>query len=362
MPDRKKIIHIASHDHNWELFARIAALAAALREHGFASTILLPEQSHGWDLAEASGVEATPFLLERSLNPLRWKALADAVAQSDAGIVHLHDPVAAAMLARARWFMPKVKIVASRYYLDGQPGGGEFGREVAAVLCPSEAVAKLFRAKNAGDKLRVAYAGVNLAAADRAVEERDGIRATFRDKYCPGKEKPLFILNIAPLDGQGGQEELLEVWQEVMAVRNQCHLFLMGEGEGQREIERLRKIMALEKDVTLLEPDRAYIRLIAAADLYVGLAKNDGAGFIAESALAAGRGVLLRDSGCFPELIEDGKSGILLRDNANLQETLLECIKNRSEREQMGKAAKERARTLFDINTIAGKMAEVYDA
>ncbi len=362
MSDRKKILHIASHDHNWELFARIAALAAALREYGFTSTILAPEHSHGWDLAEASGVETTPFLLEKSLNPLRWKALADSVNASGAGIVHVHDPAAAAMLGYAGWFLKDVKIVTTRYGLDGAPASGESGRGVAAVICPSAAVADLFGAKNSASagKVQIAYAGVNIAAADRAVEDRDSIRTGFHDNYCPDKEKPLFIVNIASMDANGGQLELLEVWQEVMAARNQCHLFLMGEGEVRGEIERQRKIMALEKDVTILEPDRAYLRLLAAADLFVDLSKRDGAGFMAEAALAAGRGVLLRKSGCYPELIEEGKSGILLGDEGNLLETLLEAIKNRSQREQLGKAGRERARKLFDMNVVAGKIAGVY--
>ncbi len=362
MTDPKKIIHIASHDHNWELFARVAQLAAALREHGLTSTILAPEHSHGWDLAEASGVEATPFLLEKSLNPLNWKALADLIRQSGAGIVHVHDPDAAVMLDRAGWFLKGVKIVTSRYNLDDSPGSGEYGRGVAAVVCPSQAAAELFNVRNtpSGGKIRVAYAGANIAAADRAVEDRDGIRGGFRDKYCPDKEKPLFIVNVAQMAANRGQLELLEVWPEVMAARNQCHLFLMGEGEWRGEIERQRKILALEKDVTILEPDRAYQRLLAAADLFVDLSRTDGAGFMAEAALAAGRGVLLLKSGCFPELVEDGKSGVLLEGMGDLQEKLLGIINNRPLREQMGKAGRERARKYFDMNLVAGQIAEVY--
>ena len=363
MPEATKILHLVAPDGNWEPFAHIAGLAAALREHGFSSAITAPDHSRLWELAEAVGVEAIEYTLERSLNPLRWRELGKFVTETGAGIVHVHDGGAAAQLSRATMFMSNMRVVTTRYDLRTPIAGAEFGSGVGAVLCPSFAMAEAFKQRKAPeDKLHVVLNGVSLAMADRAGEERDSIRTRFRDQYCPEKEKPLFIVNMSPLDETGHHADIIEAMPEIMAVLPQTHLFIMGEGSQRQELERQVKITALEKDITFLEPDKAFHRLLAGSDLYVAPARDDVSGFMVQAAMASGRAVVLRKSGCYAELAEDGKTAVFADGDGAVafREAMLGLLENRSRREHIGRLAKAQAAKAFNMSELAGRVAEIY--
>lgn len=364
MSDPAKILHLVSADGNWEPFAHITGLAAALREHGFATAVAAPDHSRLWELAEGAGVEVVDYTLERSLNPLRWKDLASMVTGTGANIVHVHDPDSATLLSRAGMFMDKVDIVTTRYELQTPLSNAEYGGKVKAVACPSQMVADAFAKSGApADKTHMLPVGVNLAMTERSEEERNAIRAFFRDTYCPEKEKPLFLVNIAPLDDIGSHKELLEAMPEILTARPQTHLFIMGEGPLLDELKRVRKITALQDDVTFLEPDKAFPRLLAASDLYVSWSRGDASGLMVQAAMAAGRGVALRDSGCYKELAEDGKSAVFAGEGVeSLREALIGLLGNRARRDKMGRQAKAKATQTFDMKELAARMAAIYRA
>lgn len=362
MPENNRVLHLLSADGNWEPFVRVVGLAAALREHGFTSIVPAPDHSRLWELAEASGVGVLDYTLERSLNPLRWRDLGNMIKESGAGLVHVHDSDAAAQLSRARLFSSGVRVATTRYDLNSQPAASEYGSDVGAVICPSQKMAEAFQRKAPDEKIHVVLDGVNLAMADRSGEERDGIRTSYRTSYCPGKEKPLFIVSIAPLEETSAHAQLLEVLPDVLAALPQCHLFIMGEGSLRAELDRQTKITALEKDVTFLEPDKAFHRLLAAADLFISTTKGDVSGLMVQSAMAAGRAAVLRDSGCYQELAENGKTAVFVADGetTSLKDGMLELLENRSRREHLGRMAKAAAVKTFNIATQAGAIAEIY--
>ncbi len=363
MPDTNRILHLISPDGNWEPFARVTAIAASMREQGFASIIAAPDHSRLWELAEAAGVEVVDFALEKSLNPLRWREVGDMITKTGAGLVHAHDRESAMLLKRARLFAKDAAVATSRYDLQEAPHAAEFGRGVDMVICPSEAMAEAMRGRGApAEKIRVVYDGASMALADRSADEREAIRARLRELYAPGKEKPLFLVNISPLDGTGGHADMLEIMPDILAALPQTHLFLMGEGEEAAELKRRINILAIGDGVSIIEPDKAFHRMLAGADVYVAPSGRDVSGFMVQAAMMAGRGVAARRGGCYGELIEDGKSGVFAKGDGapELRDAVLELLRNRSRREQIGKLARARAAKLFSVSELSGKMAAIY--
>lgn len=363
MSETVTILHLVSAGGDWETSVHVASLAAALREHGINSLITAPDHSRLWELAEAAGVEAVDLALESSINPLRWLETGKIVKELGAQIFHVHDAEAAKVLGRAGMFSTLGKVVVGRQNLYTPPNGNEYGSGIASVICPSAALAGVYRSLKAPEeRIHVIPDGVSLAAADRAGHERDGLRVSFRDAYCPAKEKPLFLVNIAPLESVSGQEGIVEAMENVAAVLPQSHLFIMGEGSALPELQRRIKIAALEKYVTLLEPDKAFHRLLAAADLYVSNSCNDVSGYMVQAAMAAGRAAVLTRAGCYEEIVEDGKTAVFARgaDVEDLKSAMLELLQSRSRREHIGRMARSRAAREFDIAVQAGKVAEVY--
>ncbi|MCL2001342.1 MAG: glycosyltransferase family 4 protein, partial [Planctomycetes bacterium] len=333
-----------------------------LREHGFSSAVTTPGGSRLWEFAEAAGVEIAPFPLKNSLNPLRWRELVRLLDNQAPDLVHVHDPEAASLLSRAGLFGAQAAAAATRYDIRKPPISAEFSG-VGAVICPSRAVAGAFTAAKAeAGKVHIVHHGVNLAAADRALEDRDAFRARFRSAYCPAKEKPIFMVNIAPIENENGQAELLETLAESVSALPQTHLFIMGAGTLEEGLSRQIRIMALEKDVSILEPDRAYQQLLAAADLYVSASRNDVSGFMLQSAMAAGRAAALARAGCYPELSEDGINAALADpgEERSFKSAVLELLGNRNRREHLGRLARAAAVRMFDVSKQAGLAAEIY--
>lgn len=363
MPDLTKVLHLVSADCEWEPAFRIAGLAAALREHGLHSAVTAPEHSRLWEFAEAAGVEIVPHAVENSANPLRWRELSKLIKEFEPGVVHVHDTEAARLLSRAGMFGSPAAVVTTRYDLRTQPVSAEYGKGVKAVICPSQALADVFvKSAGSGDAVKVVFDGVNLAAADRSLEERDELRIKYRDAYCPQKEKPLFLVNISPLEADSHHADVLEAFSEVVAALPQSHLFIMGEGGTREELERQIRIMALEKDVSILEPDKAFNRLLAVADLYVAASGNDVSGFMLQAAMASGRAAAVAKAGCYEELAENGKTGVFAAgsDAEALKNAMMELLQNRTRREHLGRMAKARAVKMFNIATQAGIIADIY--
>ncbi len=359
MPDRTRILHLVAHDGNWEPFVRIASLAAALREHGYHSLVAAPDHSRLWELSEAAGVEMLDYTLTSSYNPLRWRELGNLIKSANVGLVHLHDRASGKLLSWSRMFAGNIAVVATRYDLDAI-GSADYGNGIDIVAAPSHVMENAYRDSGAPDsKLAVVYAGINIATADRAGEERDVLRATFRQQYCPDKEKPLFLITIAPLDESSHQMDLLEVLPDVLAARPQTHAVIMGEGPLHDELQRRRKILALENDVSIIEPDKAYHRLLAAGDCYVAMADNDGAGLMIQAAMAAGRGVVATDTGCHAELVDDGKNGVIV-PREGIKDAIIDMLQNRTRREHLGRLAKAKAQKSFLMADRAGDMAALY--
>lgn len=364
MAASRKVLHLVSVNCPWEAMLRTAVLAAALRDKGWASAITAPEHSRLAEVAEAAGVEVMPYALSGSLNPMSWLELSRQLKSASADLVHIHDPEAAKQLNRSRWLSSVKGVVTSRYELDSAIQSAEYGGGVSAVVCPSEKVRQAFgNLSVAAEKLRVVLDGANMTAVKLAVEDRLESRRQYRDDYCIDKEKPLVLVNMAPLEPGSNQSKLLEVFNDAVAALPQCHLFIMGEGELKEELERQLRVMALEDHVTLLEPDKAYVRLIAAADLFVSTSGNDVSGFMLQCAMAAGRAVAAVNAGCHPELVDDGKNGVLadLDREGALKDAVMELLENRTRREHLGRMAQASATKHFDILIKAQEMADIYE-
>lgn len=362
MTENMKILHLVSANCCWEPAVRVIALAAALREHGLPSAVTTPEHSRLWEIAEAAGVEVVDYHLEASLNPLKWLDFSRLVKSYGPAVIHAHDGEAAKLLSRARMLGDTGGIATTRYELNRPPTSSDYAN-ANAIICPSETAADSFRKiKQAEAKIRVVYGGFSLALADRAVEEREALRVRYRDAYCPHKEKPLFLVNIAPLEEESGQADLLESMTEVVAALPQVHLFIMGEGPLREELERQVKITALDRDVSFMEPDKAFTRLLSAANIFVSTSRNDISGFMVQAAMAVGRSVVLRKAGCYPEFIESGKNGTFMEgdDTEALKAALLEQLENRHQRDHLGRQARVTANRQFDISNLAGRTAEIY--
>ncbi len=103
--------------------------------------------------------------------------------------------------------------------------------------------------------------------------------------------------------------------------------------------------------------------LMAASDIVVHASTlPEPLGLTPMEAQAAGRPVVAVGAGGVLETVDDGVTGILIppKNHEALTEALTELVENPEKRESMGKAGRDRAEKLFDLNINARHVQDVY--
>jgi glycosyltransferase involved in cell wall biosynthesis len=176
----------------------------------------------------------------------------------------------------------------------------------------------------------------------------------------PRKKKVILFFGI--IKRYKGLEYLVEAFQDVQEQVDNVMLLVVGriydkDREGLKYYSELigqlrgRENVLCVEDYVPLEKIALYF---SAADLVVlPYVKNYTSGILL-SAYAAGRPVVVTDTGGLSEVVESGKSGVVVpsRDSSALSRAIIETF-NRSDIEKMGSYAKHLAETRYSWKSVA---------
>jgi glycosyltransferase involved in cell wall biosynthesis len=105
-----------------------------------------------------------------------------------------------------------------------------------------------------------------------------------------------------------------------------------------------------------------YAEHIAAMDFEIFPGSgSDGSCPAAREAMTMGKPVIAGRSGLLPELVEDGRCGLVVDESVEkLAEAITRLARNRALREKLGRAAALKAKEKFDIERQAEAIADLY--
>jgi glycosyltransferase involved in cell wall biosynthesis len=105
-----------------------------------------------------------------------------------------------------------------------------------------------------------------------------------------------------------------------------------------------------------------YVEHLAAMDFEIFPAPGaNGSCPVAREAMAMGKPVIAGRSGLLPELVEDGRCGLVVDESVEkLAEAITRLARNRLLREKFGRAAAAKAKEKFDIERQADAIADLY--
>lgn len=149
-------------------------------------------------------------------------------------------------------------------------------------------------------KVEVAYNAVDVERA--AVAAPPGLR-----EELGGGEVPL-VLTPARLDAQKGHDTLLEAIAEVPGAR----FLLAGEGPERARLETRAEALGVGERVRFLGRREDVPQLLAACDVFALPSLYEGSSLAVLEAMAAGTAIVSSAIGGTEELIEDGRSGLLV--------------------------------------------------
>lgn len=170
----------------------------------------------------------------------------------------------------------------------------------------------------------------------------------------------LTITCASRLSTQKGQDNLLLAAGEVAAVVPDVRFILAGEGADRSRLERLRDHLGLQDRVTFAGQVQDVPGLLAATDIFCHPSLNDGLPNAVAEAMAMGLPVVASRVGGIPELVEDGRTGVLVRphDVAGIRDALLRLIGDSELRNALGVAARQRVRERLDFDVRVGVWVE----
>jgi glycosyltransferase involved in cell wall biosynthesis len=144
----------------------------------------------------------------------------------------------------------------------------------------------------------------------------------------------------------------------------ELRVLIAGEGEEEPRLRALIHDLELEGRVFLLGaveqpliPD-----LLAAADIAVSSSAYEGSPLAIMEFMASGRAIVATRVGGVPDLIADGKEGLLVEpgDDAALATAMLNLLGEPELRRELGRAARERQQRDFSLEAFRGRVEDLY--
>lgn len=273
-----------------------------------------------------------------------------------------------ALLAR-KFYSPKTKIIFSQMMQSGLPKRDWFHDRVYHSLDAAIVMTKKMKAELESTtvmdpkKVHAIAPGIDHLAFFRNDQERRSDRDHFQ---IPQDAKVIGC--IGRLDQHKDQLLLLEAFAE-SGLSDQYLLILCGDEtpDSSGYAEQLRDYVTshtLNESVRFMPFTDSVQRLFSCFDIFVMPSRSETFGLVVVEAMAVGVPVIATNSGGVPEIIDDGKTGLLFdpRDKQKLTELLLKLAGSEKLRQSLTEEAQLTVRERFDYLTQTKKFFDVCKA
>ena len=173
------------------------------------------------------------------------------------------------------------------------------------------------------------------------------------------------LLYVGRLEPMKGVDTLLEALAMICRQHGGLHLRIVGDGSERSKLEHLARRLSITHSVEFLGalPPSKIPEEMAQAEIFCGLSRSEALGNVFIEAQAAGCAVVATTVGGIPDIVHDGKTGILVRPNDPLSvaHTIMRLLTDSELRPTLAKAGMANAEA-YDWSGVADRYAAVYDA
>jgi glycosyltransferase involved in cell wall biosynthesis len=222
-------------------------------------------------------------------------------------------------------------------------------RSATKVVANSPAARRMLEAEGVeSTSIAVIPNGVNLAAYAH-----------------PGRARPLrTVITVANLRPEKCHEVLLSAAASLTHQYPALRFQIVGAGPGRAALEQLTAVLGLGGHVEFLGHREDVPSLLAAADAFVLPSRSEAFPNGAIEAMAAGLPVIASAVGGLPDLIEDGRTGILVPpgDAPALAAALRSLIDDPLRAEAIGLAARAEVRQRYSFDRMIASFEALYES
>ncbi|WP_172600359.1 glycosyltransferase family 4 protein [Sulfurivermis fontis] len=281
-----------------------------------------------------------------------WR-LARLIDKAQVDVIHMHwgPDLFLAALAK-RWASRPVRLVYTRQMALTRPKNDAYHRflyrQIDLYLTITDKLLQQARQllPLPAERIQRLYYGVPAPAVLQDAERR----ALRHSLQIP--ERVFAIGLIGRMEEQKGQHLLIEAVQYLRAAGIPAHATLIGpamDAAYQQRLQREIEERGLQDAVILRGPHKTPMDIMPAFDVIVLTTRMETFGLVLAEAMRCGVAVVGTDAGGVPEIIEDGRSGLLFtpEDASHLARQLEHLARNDGLRRQLAAAGKARADDLF---------------
>jgi len=237
-------------------------------------------------------------------------------------------------------------------------------RNVDHVIAISKVIQKNLLATHPlrPDQVGIIHHGIDL---DRFVPDprrRDELRAELGIR-----EHELLVGIVGRLQEAKGHLQFLEVAKRILPDFPDTRFVIVGEATRGEDEEANVILDRIEKaglgDRMILTGYRDDVPdLLGAMDLFLFPTHSEAFGLVIVEAMAMGVPVVSADCDGVPDIVEDGRTGLLVSptDVEGLTAAVADLLGDRGKRRDLGQAGRERAQALFSEEKMCGELEDLY--
>lgn len=176
----------------------------------------------------------------------------------------------------------------------------------------------------------------------------------------------LVVLSVQRLHPTKKLESLIKSISYVVNKRANVKFIIIGTGPERKKLEVLTRKLKMEDYIVFLgEVNNTELpEYYAMADIFVLHSLYESLGIVLLEAMASGKPIISTSVGAIPEVVEEGKTGILVppENPKALAKGILELVNNKKLRQKMGKEGRKRAEKKYDWDKIINEYCQIYES
>jgi glycosyltransferase involved in cell wall biosynthesis len=308
------------------------------------------------------GLELLPLAPRTEMDLSAAWRLSRLLKQLRPDVIHAHDPhgVAMAALALSMSTQPaNPPLVAARrvdFHMKGNALSRWKYRQVDCFICASDAIREMVIADGVpASHAATVHEGIDVERVE-AAPAADLHAELWLPHHAP------IVGNVAALVPHKGQRHLIEAAAIVVKKIPDARFVIAGEGELHATLERQIKDHHLEKHVFLVGFRPDVLSVHKAFDVFVMSSITEGLGTSLLDAMACGRPIVATKTGGIPEVVLEGKTGLLVppRDHEALAAAIVRLLGDERLRQAMGAAGHARVRDRFSAERMVRDTLQIY--
>lgn len=307
------------------------------------------------------------FPLRNALDVQSARALARFVKEQRIDVVHAHMARDYSLAAYAARGNRQAKFIVTRHVLF--PLNGIHRRTLSRadkVVAVSGAVARQLAGQKlvADDKIALVPNGIDVERFTDACHSFDRT-AFLKSKGLPGD--CLLVGSIGELRKLKRHDDLIRAAALIVKEVNNAHFVIAGvdtspSGATRKQLNDLVSELKLENQVHLLGWLDDAEKLLCAVDVFVSASETESFGLSIAEAMASGTAIVATQTEGAQEVVEDQVTGVLvpIGDVEQIAKSIVNLLKHRKLREEMGARSAIAARTRFSLGRMVDDIERMY--